>query len=85
MVIGWLYIKQDWRLDFFKSQVKKKKRKQTLRKIEEAEEEIRDAPAEIDRILDKINRVGYDQLDEDEKELLFRASRDLSDDENKRN
>ena len=54
-------------------------------KTEEAEEEIRDARAEIDRILDKINRVGYDQLDEDEKELLFRASRDLSDDENKRN
>lgn len=85
MIIGWLYIKQDWRLDFFKSQVKKKKRKQTLRKIEEAEEEIRDARAEIDRILDKINRVGYDQLDEDEKELLFRASKDLSDDENNPN
>jgi len=31
---------------------------------------------EIDLILDKISRSGYDSLNKQEKEILFRASKD---------
>ena len=31
---------------------------------------------EIDRILDKISQSGYDSLNKQEKEILFRASKD---------
>lgn len=81
MIIGWLYIKQDWRLDFLKDRFRKDQRKKTLEKIEKAEKEIKDFRAEIDRILDKINKVGYDNLTEDEKELLYQASKHLADDD----
>jgi len=81
MIIGWLYIKQDWRLDFIKDYLRKNKREKTLDKIEKAEKEIEDFRAEIDRILDKINKVGYDNLTEDEKELLYQASKHLADDD----
>ncbi|MCF7804584.1 MAG: rhomboid family intramembrane serine protease [Candidatus Marinimicrobia bacterium] len=81
MIIGWLYFKQDWRLDFLKNRFRKSKRKQTLNKIKKVEKEIHDFRAEIDRILDKINKVGYDNLTEEEKELLYQASKHLADDD----
>jgi len=81
MIIGWLYIKQDWRLDFMENIVKKRRKKKTLEKIDEVETEIHDFRAEIDRILDKINQVGYDNLTEDEKQILFEASKHLTDDD----
>lgn len=81
MIIGWLYIKQDWRLDFMENIIKKRRKKKTLDKIEEVETEIHDFRAEIDRILDKINQVGYDNLTEDEKQILFEASKHLTDDD----
>jgi hypothetical protein len=31
---------------------------------------------EIDRILDKISQTGYDSLNKQEREILFRASKD---------
>lgn len=81
MIIGFFYIKQDWRLDFLKNHLKKNKRKSTLNNIKKAEREINDFRTEIDRILDKINKVGYDNLTEDEKELLYQASKHLADDD----
>lgn len=81
MIIGWLYIKQDWRLDFMEDLVRKRRKKKTLDKIEDVENEIQDFRAEIDRILDKINQVGYDNLTEDEKQILYEASQHLTDDD----
>ena len=37
----------------------------------------------VDRILDKINEVGYDNLTEDEKRILLEASSKLSRKESK--
>lgn len=81
MLIGWLYMKQDWHLNSLKEKFQKNKRHQTLKKIEQVEREIRDFREEIDRILDKINQVGYDNLTEEEKEMLFQASKHLADDD----
>jgi hypothetical protein len=33
---------------------------------------------EVDQLLDKINETGYENLTEEEKDLLFRASKDFS-------
>jgi len=33
---------------------------------------------EVDQLLDKINETGYDNLTEEEKDLLYRASKDFS-------
>ena len=81
MIIGWLYIKQDWRLDFMEDMFKQQRKKKTLEKIDEVETEIKDFRAEIDRILDKINKVGYDNLTEEEKQILYEASKHLTDDD----
>lgn len=85
MVIGLLYIKQDWRLghlkDYLKKKKKERKRKETLDQIKKVEREIQDFRSEIDRILDKINQVGYENLTEDEKEMLFKASKNLTDED----
>jgi hypothetical protein len=37
----------------------------------------------VDRVLDRINEVGYDQLTDEEKATLERASRRLSTEESK--
>jgi hypothetical protein len=37
----------------------------------------------VDRVLDRINEVGYDNLSEDEKNLLYRASKERSKDRQK--
>jgi len=89
MIIGWLYIKQDWKLSFLKKYFSRKRkqhrRKETLKQIEKVEEEIRDFRSEIDRILDKINQVGYENLTEEEKEMLYQASKHLADDDKSKN
>ena len=43
----------------------------------------RKAQQEVDRVLDRINEVGYDNLSEDEKNLLYRASKERSKDRQK--
>ena len=41
------------------------------------------AQQEVDRVLDRINEVGYDNLSEDEKNLLYKASEERSKDRQK--
>ena len=41
------------------------------------------AQQEVDRVLDRINEVGYDNLSEDEKNFLYRASKERSKDHQK--
>ena len=41
------------------------------------------AKRHIDRLLDKINEVGYDGLDENEKKDLYNHSRNLGDSQDK--
>ena len=38
---------------------------------------------EVDHVLDRINEVGYDNLSEEEKNLLYRASKERSKDRQK--
>lgn len=78
MVIGYIYLKSPWkwkslglwsRNKMINFQIQKKE-KETGRKM--------DMEKKVDRLLDKINRGGYDNLTEEEKDELYQASRYLS-------
>ncbi len=81
MLIGFVYIKFGWRIALsnlvykkkseikFKKETKKRKRLFTLKK-------------EVDRILDKINDVGYENISEKDKQILKEASEKLAEESN---
>jgi membrane associated rhomboid family serine protease len=78
MLVGFIYLKSDWRFASMKSKItaffyKKKIEKQWQDK--EKEEKLME---EVDQILDKINKVGYDKLTRQEKKILEDASQKLS-------
>jgi membrane associated rhomboid family serine protease len=78
MLIGYLYLKSDhqWKnlkIAFRRRMVDLQHRREERRRARRSE-----LQQEIDRILDKINQVGYDGLTEAEKETLYNASRKLS-------
>lgn len=79
MVIGFFYLKADWRIEstvrrFFK---KSKPTPGSNMKVHRSEQ----SPSfekQVDEILDKINEIGYDKLSQAEKNILKRASDNLS-------
>ena len=79
-LFGFIYIKQvqrghDWIgaiTGIFTSRSKLK----TVAKNSERNQNSKPRQDEIDRILDKISQTGYDSLSKQEKEILFRASKD---------
>ncbi|OGC75638.1 MAG: hypothetical protein A2145_04310 [candidate division Zixibacteria bacterium RBG_16_40_9] len=78
MLIGFLYIKADWRtrnlFTFFKNYRYKRMMKQLQKKRAEKERLME----KVDQILDKINRVGIENLTKEEKKILEEASHLLS-------
>src|SRR3972149_5122203 len=78
MLIGYLYLKFDWRIDNFfrKFQQIGNNRKQRAR--QRKEEQKKRLMEEVDRILDKINKKGMASLTRDEKRRLDQASHLLS-------
>ncbi len=77
MLVGYIYLKGDWRLRSYLSKLKSLKfgfsRKKTAKKGKRGkrEEEIL---AKVDAVLDKINLVGYHNLTSEEKKILSEAS-----------
>ncbi len=84
MVAGLLYLKSDWRTHNFVSKVKRTVKKRSVKMDIYRVEKKEDLQKQVDVILDKINEVGYEKLTSSEKDLLKRASEDLSN-ESKRN
>lgn len=83
MVIGFLYLKSGFHLKNWRFSVRKRIvefKTQTRERRSEREIRLR---REIDQLLDKINRVGYNGLTEEERERLYEASRKLSRDQAK--
>lgn len=78
MVIGFLYIKADWRtrnlFTFFKNYRYKRMMKQLEKKRADKEKLME----RVDQILDKISRVGMENLTKEEKRILEEASHALS-------
>ncbi|MDH4223340.1 MAG: rhomboid family intramembrane serine protease [candidate division Zixibacteria bacterium] len=81
MIIGYLYLKIDWRIGRFFHSVtnvfSRWKEKQGERKREKSKRLLQRA----DQILDKINQVGYQNLTNKEKKILEEASELLSKEE----
>lgn len=83
MVIGYFYLKQNIRWShlsfYFRKHLIEMKTRQKKRKKSRDTERYQ----EIDRILDKINDVGYEGLTEEERDTLYRASRRMGKDRKK--
>jgi hypothetical protein len=77
VLIGFIYLRYHWRWKDIKFSIRKhfaelnftiKNKNETKRLI---------LQQEIDHILDKINKVGYDALSKEEKDTLYTSSRKL--------
>ncbi|MBS1532835.1 MAG: rhomboid family intramembrane serine protease [Bacteroidetes bacterium] len=79
-LFGFIYIKQLQRgndiVGFFANQFKKRSKLKVAAKNGAQNTGSKPRQEEVDRILDKISRTGYDSLSKQEKEILFRASKD---------
>ena len=78
MLIGFSYLKSNVRLDALKSMVMQQKdgiRHRIIKKKRRRDDDLR---LEVDRMLDRINEVGYDGLSEKEKKFLYEASKKLA-------
>jgi len=84
IVIGYIYIKSDWRISsFFRlsryfEYFKGFRYKRRMRVIEKKREREQRLLARVDQILDKINQIGFDNLTKEEKKTLEEASQLLS-------
>ena len=72
--IGFLYLKLDWRLDFLGNWLRQQRESKTAVQTLKGRQAMHEIRERVDEILDKINEVGYDQLDDEEKRILQEAS-----------
>ncbi|OQX92678.1 MAG: hypothetical protein B6D58_01785 [candidate division Zixibacteria bacterium 4484_95] len=78
MLVGYLYLKGDWRFKRFGYMIYGYfNRLKTEKRLREKEKE-RKMMEEVDVILDKINKVGYENLTRREKKILEEVSERLS-------
>ena len=80
MLVGYLYLKYDWRWDALKKRFKDWQRKRRMRVVRRKEEEKEKLRRLVDQVLDKANEVGMENLTRDEKLLLKKASQILNKD-----
>lgn len=77
-VVGFIYLKSDWRLRSLKYRISSYINRHKIEKMTLQREKESTMMAGVDRILDKINQVGYDNLTKKEKKTLEDASDKLS-------
>lgn len=80
MLVGFLYLKIDWRLGALGKWLRQRSVKRRLRIERAGQQRERQFRERVDAILDKINEVGYENLTSEEKRILNQASRRLSSD-----
>ena len=77
-LIGFLYMKSNWRLSSLFGRFFRIKHERTFRKKQKEVQSRDRMMEEVDEILDKISKYGYDKLSDKEKKILERASDTLS-------
>ena len=82
MVIGFIYLKYWHKIYSLKNIFQQPGRKQKLNRTQVDDEKVDYYRRKIDELLDKINRVGYLKLSDDEKELLEEGSKYLREHDN---
>lgn len=81
MLVGFLYLKIDWRASALAGWMRRQRAsREVMREFKQRQQKMR-LRESVDHILDKINEVGYENLTPEEKELLRRASEQLSKEE----
>jgi hypothetical protein len=83
MVIGYIYLKSPWTLPRMRLLINSKVAEVRHNKVERKKVRKMNMQQTVDRLLDKINKVGYDGLTEDEKDELYTHSRHLGRDQEK--
>ena len=78
MIIGYIYLKSDWQVKRMRFSVHKKITELKPQATDRKQGKKSQYKMEIDQLLDKINRVGYEGLTEEERNRLYDASRKLS-------
>jgi membrane associated rhomboid family serine protease len=73
-LIGFLYLKADWRLAEWGRRVRNYRYERRVKKVRQNSDRNRRMMDEVDRVLDRINEVGYDGLTREEKRILEEAS-----------
>ncbi|HDI52038.1 MAG TPA: rhomboid family intramembrane serine protease [Bacteroidetes bacterium] len=74
MLVGYLYLKSDWRLAAAREYLRRKLKMWQLKSEIHRIEHFQNLQRQVDQILDKINEVGYENLTEKEKKILEEAS-----------
>jgi membrane associated rhomboid family serine protease len=77
-IIGYLYLRGNWQGKSIKSKISGYFHRQRMAKTARHHEKELKLMEEVDRILDKINQVGYDNLTRRERKILEDASDQLS-------
>jgi len=78
MVIGFVYLRYYWHWKDFRFSVHKQIEEFRSSINSKRDQKKIEMQNEVDQLLDKINETGYDNLTEEEKDLLYRASKDFS-------
>jgi membrane associated rhomboid family serine protease len=78
MVIGYLMLKRPVRFNDLWFTIRKRTLEYKIKHEEKKVSQHQEIEREIDRILDKINREGFDSLTEEEHDRLYKGSQSLS-------
>ena len=78
MAIGFAYLKLDWRLGYIGSWIRKRRGSRSALQKLKKQQDMNRVREKVDEILDKINEVGYDKLNDEEKRILHEASKQFS-------
>ncbi|MFC1562780.1 rhomboid family intramembrane serine protease [candidate division KSB1 bacterium] len=85
MIIGFIYIKKNFRFEQLFEAWRHYKFNLRLKNIRKRQKKVRNFKERINIILDKINEVGYENLTEEEKEILQKASNFFTREDEKNN
>jgi membrane associated rhomboid family serine protease len=77
MVIGFTYLKMDWRLEYFSTKIRQTRGSRRAVQMLKRQQNMQRMRERVDEILDKINEVGFEQLNEEERRILRDASERL--------
>ena len=78
MVIGFVYLRYYWHWKDFRFSVHKQIEEFRSSINSKRDQKKIEMQNEVDQLLDKINETGYDNLTDEEKDSLYRASKDFS-------
>lgn len=81
--VAFAYIKLDWRLSIIPAWLKSKRLKRKEIKVEKNRQKAEEIMKRVDKILDKINEVGLENISREDRKFLEDASQILSNKDNK--